>query len=204
LEYAGLVSMMPPDHTHAQLIIDLINTRYLGDQSDALVEAGATEWLREHLGRLRGKSSATALAPLRQLREGLRQAALANNGGQPDRTAIAEADAVLRGAPVIVRLNGGAGDATLGSTAPEGTMEHIVATVARAYLSSQLGGTWPRVKVCAEPACRWAFLDLSRNASRRWCDMSECGNRAKNRAWRDRQNRAPSGSRSRAVNRPRG
>jgi predicted RNA-binding Zn ribbon-like protein len=34
-----------------------------------------------------------------------------------------------------------------------------------------------RVKVC--PACRWLFLDRSKNQSRRWCDMKVCGNRAK-------------------------
>lgn len=36
-----------------------------------------------------------------------------------------------------------------------------------------------RVKVC--PACRWLFLDKSKNQSRRWCDMKVCGNRAKAR-----------------------
>lgn len=27
--------------------------------------------------------------------------------------------------------------------------------------------------------CGWLFLDSTRNASRRWCDMAACGNRAK-------------------------
>jgi predicted RNA-binding Zn ribbon-like protein len=34
-----------------------------------------------------------------------------------------------------------------------------------------------RIRVCA--ACGWLFLDRSKNRSRRWCDMSVCGNRAK-------------------------
>jgi len=38
-----------------------------------------------------------------------------------------------------------------------------------------------RIRLCANDACRWLFLDGSRNASRRWCDMSACGNRAKAR-----------------------
>lgn len=37
-----------------------------------------------------------------------------------------------------------------------------------------------RVKVC--PACRWLFLDNSKNQSRQWCDMKICGNRAKAQA----------------------
>jgi predicted RNA-binding Zn ribbon-like protein len=38
-----------------------------------------------------------------------------------------------------------------------------------------------RVKECASTTCEWVFLDRSRNGSRRWCDMSDCGNRAKAR-----------------------
>lgn len=34
-----------------------------------------------------------------------------------------------------------------------------------------------RVRIC--PNCHWLYLDESRNRSRRWCDMSVCGNRAK-------------------------
>ena len=36
-----------------------------------------------------------------------------------------------------------------------------------------------KVKRCADPTCGWLFLDISRNRSRRWCDMADCGNRAK-------------------------
>jgi predicted RNA-binding Zn ribbon-like protein len=36
-----------------------------------------------------------------------------------------------------------------------------------------------RVKECASTTCEWVFLDRTRNHSRRWCDMSDCGNRAK-------------------------
>jgi predicted RNA-binding Zn ribbon-like protein len=38
-----------------------------------------------------------------------------------------------------------------------------------------------RVKECAADNCNWLFLDMSRNRSRRWCDMKVCGNRAKAR-----------------------
>ncbi len=36
-----------------------------------------------------------------------------------------------------------------------------------------------KVKPCADSACGWLFIDVSRNRSRRWCDMQDCGNRAK-------------------------
>jgi predicted RNA-binding Zn ribbon-like protein len=33
-----------------------------------------------------------------------------------------------------------------------------------------------RVKRCASEGCNWLFLDESKNRSRRWCDMNNCGN----------------------------
>lgn len=36
-----------------------------------------------------------------------------------------------------------------------------------------------RVRQCANPQCRWVFLDDSKSGNRRWCSMSACGNRAK-------------------------
>jgi predicted RNA-binding Zn ribbon-like protein len=38
-----------------------------------------------------------------------------------------------------------------------------------------------RVRRCANDACLWLFLDESKAGTRRWCDMSSCGNRAKSR-----------------------
>jgi predicted RNA-binding Zn ribbon-like protein len=36
-----------------------------------------------------------------------------------------------------------------------------------------------RVRECSSPSCTWMFLDVSKNHTRRWCDMRVCGNRAK-------------------------
>ena len=38
-----------------------------------------------------------------------------------------------------------------------------------------------RVGECQGDGCGWLFIDMSRNHSRRWCDMGDCGNRAKAR-----------------------
>jgi len=40
------------------------------------------------------------------------------------------------------------------------------------------------VRICeatATDGCGWLFLDETRNRSRRWCSMKDCGNRAKAR-----------------------
>ena len=34
-----------------------------------------------------------------------------------------------------------------------------------------------RIKKC--PSCQWLYLDMSKNKSRRWCTMEDCGNRHK-------------------------
>lgn len=46
------------------------------------------------------------------------------------------------------------------------------------------------VKECASETCDWLFVDRSRNRSRRWCDMSDCGNRAKARRFHARRRSA--------------
>ena len=40
-----------------------------------------------------------------------------------------------------------------------------------------------RLHACASDTCRWLFLDVSKNRTRRWCDMKTCGNRAKARRY---------------------
>jgi len=42
-------------------------------------------------------------------------------------------------------------------------------------------GDLARVKECDNETCTWLFVDMSKNRSRRWCDMKDCGNRAKAR-----------------------
>jgi predicted RNA-binding Zn ribbon-like protein len=53
----------------------------------------------------------------------------------------------------------------------------IVRSAADLLVSSEVR----KVKVCVDNECRWLFLDSSRNQSRRWCNMKDCGNRAKAR-----------------------
>ena len=65
----------------------------------------------------------------------------------------------------------------------DGLVASLLAIIARA----QADGTWERMKACRAEDCRWAFYDRSRNRSRAWCSMRECGNRAKARSYRARQ-----------------
>jgi predicted RNA-binding Zn ribbon-like protein len=45
-----------------------------------------------------------------------------------------------------------------------------------------------KLRLCSGDECGWMFLDTSRNHQRRWCDMKDCGNRAKVRRFRRKEN----------------
>jgi predicted RNA-binding Zn ribbon-like protein len=111
----------------------------------------------------------------RAFREALR-ALLAD---KRDPAAIAALDRAAADARLAVRFDR-AGTARLEG---DGVVASLLAIIARA----QADGTWERMKACRAEDCRWAFYDRSRNRSRAWCSMRECGNRAKARSYRARQ-----------------
>ena len=63
-----------------------------------------------------------------------------------------------------------------------GAMGRIVATL----YSAMEDESWTRLKLCGSQTCRWAYYDLSKNHSSRWCNMASCGNREKARRFRTR------------------
>jgi len=60
-------------------------------------------------------------------------------------------------------------------------LERPLWEIARSAVDLLTSGERDRVKECASTTCEWVFIDRSKNHSRRWCDMSDCGNRAKAR-----------------------
>ncbi len=70
--------------------------------------------------------------------------------------------------------------------APQG----IIALSAVELMTSE---NYMRVGQCAdEDGCGWLFVDTSKNHSRRWCDINDCGNRAKQRRYQKRAQRQKS------------
>jgi predicted RNA-binding Zn ribbon-like protein len=123
----------------------------------------------------------TALIAARELREAIyRLARTSCDGtgyGRADRELLNQ---VAAGMPVGVRLGDGA------SVRRVGDLAAAMATVARESVEL-LGGPLAReIRECDEERCTRLYLDGSRHRSRRWCDMRECGNRAKAAAFRAR------------------
>ena len=68
--------------------------------------------------------------------------------------------------------------------------DRILGDALAAVFDAVRSGLWPRLKICGNPDCGWVFFDRSRNRSRVWCEMAECGNRAKARRYRAKRSRA--------------
>ena len=62
------------------------------------------------------------------------------------------------------------------TTAPSKALDAVVFDAANVVV-----GDRSRLKHC--PSCDWVFEDHTRNGQRRWCDMRDCGSRAKSRAY---------------------
>lgn len=185
--------------TEADHLVALINTLHRPDGDDVLADDRATAWLADWLGLgdlgPAERADGDTLDGLQTLREGLRQLAAANNGQRPDAQLVARAATVLGSAPLLVELGDHRRVPRLVAPTGADTARLGIAAVAGYYLAIRATDHWTRVKACAAPECQWAYLDTSRNRSRRWCDMSDCGNRAKNRSWRERKReRATDGS----------
>jgi predicted RNA-binding Zn ribbon-like protein len=119
-----------------------------------------------------------------ELREGLRSLLLANNDGDLEEGAVATLNRGAARAGMRVRFDP-EGDPELepDATGVDGALAQILAVVATA----RADGSWARLKACRDDSCQWAFYDKSKNRSGKWCNMAECGNQAKVRAYRARR-----------------
>ena len=178
-----------------RLWLDFVNTDHDGSTGDGLADfdrlvswleaAVALDGERAQMMRRRAMqqpSGATAaLVDARRVRAALR--VLAERGAlatQVRLDALAEINRVLgrsagtrrvelRGDGTFARAFVPVGDAFAGLMIP------IVESAADALILGEL----QRVRRCADPRCARVFFDGTKNAARRWCDMSTCGNRAK-------------------------
>ncbi len=69
----------------------------------------------------------------------------------------------------------------------ENALEALLLMIALSAVDLMTSENYKRVGQCAdEQGCGWLFVDTSKNHSRRWCDINDCGNRAKQRRYQQR------------------
>jgi predicted RNA-binding Zn ribbon-like protein len=169
-----------------ELVRNFVNSRDVEAGSDAFGTSGdAAAWLAEQgLPGPRGDVGEEDRERLSAVREALREMLLANNAGEPPPSAaLAELNRQSSEAAIGLHFDS-QGSALV--TQCDGVDSTIAKVLAIAH-ESMREGTWQRLKVCPADDCLWAFYDRSRNHSATWCEMQECGNRAKARAYRERQ-----------------
>jgi len=165
---------------------NFVNTRDLETGVEELPSPEAlASWLAERdLLTEEARVGPRALNEAIEVREALRRLLLANNGAPLETDAIETLNRAASGASLAVRFDADAQPAlAAGAGGPAAAVAPIVAIVYEAMVN----GTWQRLKACPADDCQWAFYDQSRNRSGTWCNMQVCGNRAKVRAYRERQ-----------------
>lgn len=168
----------------AELLVAFVNTHDLEEESDSIeTPAQLVAWIAERTGEYVAEPDRADLARVRALRESLRALLLANNGGEAAERALTplrEAAERSRYRPAL------AADGSLTLEPARADLSGFESRLLLAIERLQAQGTWPRLKACTDDGCQWAFYDTTRNRSRTWCSMEECGNREKTRRYRSR------------------
>jgi predicted RNA-binding Zn ribbon-like protein len=142
-------------------------------------------WARRAGAKLEDKPASTVLARLHRLRAALTAIfhALAQDETPParDLAVLNEELAEARAAERLVPEGGGFAVADSASEVID-RFRHAIARDAAALLTGDLR----RIKRCPSHDCLWLFHDDSKNLSRRWCAMDDCGTLAKVRRYRGR------------------
>ena len=129
--------------------------------------------------------SEAELARALEVREAVYRLALASvTGGRRSQNDVDVINAAAAAAPVTVVL-------TQTGVRREGTADAIVAALARAVVVLLGGPDAARIRECEDLPCTRLFVDASRAGSRRWCEMSGCGNRTKAAGFRARHSASP-------------
>lgn len=93
-----------------------------------------------------------------------------------------EVETARRRERVVAARGGFVWASSVGKPALDGPVSRVASSAADLLTSADL----VRVRRCGGEECGWLFLDESRNRSRQWCDMRDCGNLAKVRRFRER------------------
>jgi predicted RNA-binding Zn ribbon-like protein len=99
---------------------------------------------------------------------------------QPSKSDLEVINGLLARTPITLQI-GGQGERLVcvrtGCTLDEARLLGQIAWSAAELLGSK--ESLAKIRECAGEDCGWLFLDQTKNHSRRWCDMDDCGSKAK-------------------------
>lgn len=179
LDFANTVGSRADEHPNDHLggYADLVAW---GRQAGILTGEEARRLDRE--GARRPADAAAALERALAAREAIYRIFSARAAGRPpDEADLDTLNAALARALARARLVAAGGGFAWGWAVDAAALDRPLWPVVRSAADLLTSDELPRVRGCAEETCGWLFLDTSRNRSRRWCDMQDCGNRAKAR-----------------------
>ncbi len=169
-----------------ELVRQFVNTADLEQGEDRLsTPADLAKWLLERdLLSAPVSADCADLGRALALREALRAILLAHNGGSG---VPAEAAQTLDDVACRARLQLRFRTAGIALEPEAAGVDAALGRMLAIVQSAVAQNTWERLKACREHSCEWAFYDHTKNRSGAWCNMRVCGNRAKARAYRERQ-----------------
>ncbi|MFT2020207.1 CGNR zinc finger domain-containing protein [Streptomyces sp. 796.1] len=170
-------------------VVDLVNTAPDGSEPDGLPDLAAlSAFVTRHKISGVGALGERDLAAVRVTREGFVAVFAA-----PDAPgAAALINTMVAAAGTTPQLTDHDGyDWHVHYFAPDASIaDHLAADGGMALAFLLVAGEQERLRRCEAPDCRRAFIDLSRNRSRRYCDSRTCGNRLHVAAYRARRREA--------------
>jgi predicted RNA-binding Zn ribbon-like protein len=189
----GRKSDLPRRESHS------VNTQLLGDKLGEYSDL--VEWSR-HSGTVTAREAERLIQVSKRnareakdvfdraiaLREALYRICKAIMTGRRPQTVDLETvnDELLR-ARAHERLTHGANGFTWEWDGSEAALDRMLWSIAHSAAELLTTADLSRLRECCGEECGWVFEDTSRNRSRQWCDMRDCGNLAKVRRYRTRQ-----------------
>jgi predicted RNA-binding Zn ribbon-like protein len=147
--------------------------------------ADLSDWIVSRFPEVTITASDRDLADAKVMRAALARMTMAASRAEPAEPADVDVVNLFAATPDIPpgSLAGGSARRAGSSSARPG---QALAAMAREAVEL-FGHDQDRIRQCAAPTCGLVFFDDSRSNNRRWCSMQRCGNRAKVRAHRERQ-----------------
>lgn len=167
--------------------IELINTGRAGSP-DQLRDVSDLQRLADRYAFAGSRARPGDLSAALDYREQLDSVLTACEAGS-EMVAIARINALLASTGAIPQIaaHDGRGPHLHVSSPASPLPDRMAAHFAMGLAWLVVAGQIHRIRTCASPACQKAFVDLSKNSSRRYCDSRTCGNRMHVAAYRARR-----------------